>query len=49
MFDNPNDYIGRITEIQYFEISKDSKTCLESLRFPIFKQFRDDKTEESYN
>jgi len=47
VFNNQNKYIGKIIEIQYFEISKNSKTNLESLRFPIFKMFRD-KTEESY-
>lgn len=49
IFNNPDRYIGKIIEVQYFEISKDSKTKLESLRFPVFKGFRDDKTEESYN
>ena len=41
--------IGKIITVQYFEESKDSKTGLVSLRFPVFKQIRDDKTEESYN
>lgn len=49
MFDNQEKYIGRIIEVQYFEVSKDSKTGIESLRFPVFKRFRDDKTEESYD
>jgi len=49
MYNNKNDYIGKIIEIQYFEVSKDSKTNLESLRFPVFKRFRNDKTKESYN
>ena len=40
--------IGKIITVQYFEESKDSKTGLVSLRFPVFKQIRDDKTEESY-
>ena len=41
--------IGKIVTVQYFEESKNSKTGLVSLRFPVFKQIRDDKTEESYN
>ena len=31
------------------EITKDKKTGLESLQFPVFVRFRNDKTEPSYN
>ena len=37
---------GKIVEVQYFEITKD-KTGTESLRFPVFKHLRTDKTEPS--
>lgn len=45
---NKDKYIGKIVEVQYFEISKNSKTGLESLRLPIFKGWRFDKSEVSY-
>ena len=48
IWDNKEKYIGLIAEVQYFEISQDSKTKLESLRFPVFKQFRSDKNEPSF-
>ena len=38
-----------IVEIQYFEETKDKKTKDLSLRFPVFKRVRDDKTEVSYD
>ena len=41
--------IGKIIEVKYKEVSKDKKTGLESLQFPIFKQTRFEKTEESLN
>lgn len=41
--------VGQIVEVQYFEISKDSKTGLESLRFPIYKGTRLDKGEISFS
>ncbi len=43
---NQDQYLGKIAEIQYFEISKD-KTGVESLRFPVWKHLRTDKTEPS--
>lgn len=46
---NPGDYLGKIVEIQYFEETYSETTGLPSLRFPVFKQFRDDKTEPSYD
>lgn len=45
---NRNDLIGSIIEVKYFEESTNKKTNEISLRFPIFKGIRDDKTEESY-
>ena len=43
---NQDQYLGKIAEIQYFEITKD-KTGTESLRFPVWKYLRTDKTEPS--
>ncbi len=45
---NPDDYIGKIVECKYKEITMDKKTGLESLQFPTFVRFRDDKSEVSY-
>lgn len=42
------EYDGKIVEIQYFEESKNQQGGI-SLRFPVFKKLRTDKTEESYN
>jgi DNA ligase-1 len=39
--------MNKIVEIQYFEESSDKEGNL-SLRFPVFKQVRNDKNEESY-
>jgi DNA ligase-1 len=39
--------VGKIAEVQYFEESKNQNGGL-SLRFPVFLQLRDDKTEPSY-
>lgn len=47
IWDNQNKYINRIVEIQYFEVSKD-KNGIESLRFPVFKTFREEGKEISY-
>ena len=44
----PEELIGKIVEVQYFKESMDQYGEL-SLRFPIFKTIRDDKTEPSYN
>lgn len=49
VWNNQDDWINTIIEVQYFEESKDSKTGLVSLRFPVFKCRRDDKDEPSYN
>lgn len=43
---NQHQYLGKIAEIQFFEITKD-KTGTESLRFPVWKHLRTDKTEPS--
>lgn len=45
---NPDDYIGKIIECKYKEVTMDKKTCLESLQFPTFVRFRNDKNEVSY-
>lgn len=47
--DNPDLICGTIIEVQHFGESKDDKTGLPSLRFPIFKGIRDDKTVEDIN
>ena len=45
---NPDNYIGKIVEVKFKEKSCDKKTGLESLQFPTFVRFRDDKNEVSY-
>lgn len=45
---NPDNYIGKIVECKYKEITMDKKTGLESLQFPTFVRFRNDKNEVSY-
>lgn len=47
-WDNPNEIIGKIAEIQYFEESNNKQGKF-SLRFPVFKCIREDKTNESYH
>lgn len=49
IWESPEKIIGQLVEVQYFEISKDSKTGLESLRFPIYKGTRLDKSETSFD
>lgn len=44
--ENPDLIVGKIIEVQYFEESKDDKTGQPSLRFPVFKGIREDKTAE---
>ena len=44
---NPWIIVGSIVEIQYFEETTNDKGEV-SLRFPVFKQIRNDKNEESY-
>ena len=48
IWNNKDEYIGRIIEVRYFEESNNEKGG-KSLRFPSFRCFRDDKDEESYN
>ena len=36
-FSNPNEIIGKTITVQYFEETKDSKTNMYSLRFPVLK------------
>lgn len=48
IWNNQDSYVGKIAEIQYFEESSNQNGGV-SLRFPVFKCWRDDKTEPSYN
>ena len=48
-WENREDYIGRIIEVKYKEISKDKNTGKESLQFPIFVGLRDIGKEVSYD
>lgn len=47
-WENKDDYIGKILEVKFKDETKDKKTGLVSLQFPIFISIREDKTEESY-
>lgn len=47
--DNPDEIIGKIIEVQYFEESVDEKTKQPSLRFPVFKGIRHDKGIDDIN
>lgn len=49
MWERQENYIGRIIEVSYKEITKDKHTGMESLQFPTFICIRDDKTEVSYD
>lgn len=44
-----NNLIGRVIEVKYKEISKDKKTWLESLQFPIFVGLREKEKCVSYD
>lgn len=44
---NPADWIGKIIEVAYFDISKSKNKDVASLQFPRMKCLRDDKTETS--
>lgn len=48
VWENPDNYIGKIVECKYKETSKNKETGNESLQFPVFVRFRDDKSEVSY-
>lgn len=45
---NREELTGTLCEVKYKEISKDKKTRLESLQFPVFIRIRDDKNSISY-
>lgn len=47
VWDNKEKYMGKICEVQYFEETNNDSGGL-SLRFPVFKHWRFEKTEESY-
>ena len=44
---NPNDWIGKIIEIVYFESSQSKNKTQSSLQFPRMKRVREDKDETS--
>lgn len=48
-WNNREDYIGRVITVKYKEISKDKKTGLESLQFPVYCGLREIGKEPSYN
>ena len=45
---NPDKYIGRVATIQYFEETHDANGKL-SIRFPVFKELREEGKEVSYS
>lgn len=49
IWEYPGDYLGKVVEIQHFGETYNKTTELFGLKFPVFKQFRDDKTEPSYD
>lgn len=44
---NPNEWIGKIIEVAYFDNSKSKSKSIASLQHPRMKRVRDDKTETS--
>lgn len=48
IWNKKDDMIGKIIKVQYFEETQ-NKNGWFSLRFPVFLEVRDDKTEPSYN
>lgn len=48
IWNNRENMIGKIVEVKYKEVTRDKKTGLESLQFPVFVRIRDDKDETSY-
>lgn len=48
-WNNKESLLGRIVEVKYKEITKDKKTGLESLQFPIFVQLREPNKCVSYD
>lgn len=49
IWNNRDDIIGRVIEVKYKEVTKDKKSGLESLQFPVFVQIREIGKEISYN
>lgn len=47
--EDPDLICGKIIEVQFFEESQDEKTGQPSLRFPVFKGIREDKTVDDIN
>lgn len=48
IWENPDAYIGRVATVQYFEESNDAKGN-PSIRFPVFKELREEGKEVSYS
>ena len=48
-WENRENLIGRVIQVKYKEISKDKKSGLESLQFPVFVCLREEGKEVSYN
>ena len=48
IWNNKDNYIGRIAEVRYKDITHDKTTGKESLQFPTFVQFREEGKEVSY-
>ena len=49
VWNNQDKYMNAIAKIQYFEETTNQSNDLKSLRFPVFMEWRFDKTEESYS
>lgn len=49
LWEHPDEIIGKVIEIQYFEVSTNKDTGKESLRFPTFKRIRELNKEVSYD
>lgn len=48
-YNNPDEIVGAVIEVKYFEETVDSTTGKPSLRFPVFVGVRDDKTTDDIN
>ena len=49
IWNNRDSILGKIISVKYKEITKDKKTQLESLQFPVFEMIRTDKDTISYD
>ena len=49
LWEKRDDLIGSLVEIKYKDISLNHATNKQSLQFPVFVRFRNDKTEENIN